>query len=460
VTGSSQHRRSARILAVAALAAGALLFGIFAAMVLGARTTLRAEIRRTIIEREAAILRPFTLQQIAEESATASPPLAALLRSAHREGVLAVDIFDADGRTLAAVPSDQLFVELPIDDYMRLRANDTLSRYHPQFPLDQYFAGVSPDRTRAPVLEVLLALRMPGTGLPLGFVRYFIDARSLARELDGIDSRLGRQTNGTLVFGGAVLALVAAAAGYGLQRFQHAIARSNARLACAHFELTLAAKASALGQITSHLIHGLQGPVAGLRAAVAAQGAADWESAGGYTERMQEMIGETVALLRDIGANASYEIDASELVDAIRERNRAAADQCGVMLSVASPFAGALDSHRGGVLCLIASNLVQNAIAASPRGRTVEAVLKLAGGNVILDVIDQGSGIPDAQRTQLFVPGQSGRAGGSGLGLSISRLLARQIGATLELVATGPAGTTFRLMLPLVPASPSLGQDD
>ena len=37
----------------------------------------------------------------------------------------------------------------------------------------------------------------------------------------------------------------------------------------ANFELTLAAKASAIGQITSHLIHGLQGSVEGLRAIVA-----------------------------------------------------------------------------------------------------------------------------------------------------------------------------------------------
>ena len=37
----------------------------------------------------------------------------------------------------------------------------------------------------------------------------------------------------------------------------------------------------------------------------------------------------------------------------------------------------------------------------------------------------------------------------SGLGLAISRLLARQIGATLVLDSTGPAGTTFRLTLPV-----------
>jgi signal transduction histidine kinase len=449
VIGPQRHRRFPRILAVAALVAGFLLFGVFATMVLRARAALRDEIHRTIIEREAAILRPFALQQVAEESAAARPPLEALLRGAHREGVLAVAIFDANGATLAAVPSDEPFVELPIDDYVRLRSTETVSRYHPQFPLDQYFTGVAPDRTRAPVLEVLLAVRKPGTALPIGFARYFIDARPLARELEAIDSHLASQTLGTLAFGGGAVVLVALAAGFGLQRAQRAIATSNDRLDRAHFELALSAKASVLGQITSHLIHGLQGPVAGLRAAVASQGDRDWESAANYTELMQGMIEETVALLRDIGSNASYEMGAAELTSSIRERNRSAASQRGVTLSVTSRFDGILDGYRGSLLCLVASNLLQNAIAASPPGRLVEVTLEKVGNSLVLHVIDQGTGMPEAQREQLFVPGRSGRVGGSGLGLAISKLLARQIDATLELAATGPSGTTFRLVLPL-----------
>jgi len=294
-----------------------------------------------------------------------------------------------------------------------------------------------------------LAVRTPGIALPIGFARYFIDARPLARELEAIDSHLASQTLGTLAFGGGAVVLVALAAGFGLERAQRATARSNDRLDRAHFELALSAKASVLGQITSHLIHGLQGPVAGLRAAVASQGEGDWESAANYTELMQGMIEETVALLRDIGSKASYEMGASELTSSIRERNRSAAIQRGVTLDVTSHFAGILDGYRGGLLCLVASNLVQNAIAASPPGRLVEVTLEKAGNSLVLQVVDQGPGIPEAQLEQLFVPGRSGRAGGSGLGLAISKLLARQIDATLELAATGPSGTTFRLVLPL-----------
>ena len=68
----------------------------------------------------------------------------------------------------------------------------------------------------------------------------------------------------------------------------------------------------------------------------------------------------------------------------------------------------------------------------------------------MLQVSDQGHGISDELRAHLFEPGRSARSGGSGLGLAISRLLAKQIGATLTLDATGPNGTTFLLRLPLV----------
>jgi len=64
-------------------------------------------------------------------------------------------------------------------------------------------------------------------------------------------------------------------------------------------------------------------------------------------------------------------------------------------------------------------------------------------------VSDEGHGIAEELRAHLFEPGRTGRTGGSGLGLAISRLLARQIGATLALESTGPCGTVFSLALPV-----------
>ncbi len=449
-------------LALPALATGALLVAIFAVMVVRFRAELRAEIRQTIIDRDAAVLRPVALRQLAQrEAALAGQPagpadlLAAVLESAQQEGMLAMVIFDARGHILRVAPDSLLFAELPLDDYLRLLKLESISRYHPDFPLDRYFAGVggTPEQRRTPVLEVLLPLHGRDATKILGFAQYYIDARPLAQELAAIDERINRQTAATLGIGGLLIAAVVTAAFFGLRRAQRVIAERNERLIRANFELTLAAKASALGQLTSHLMHDLQGSVAGLRAVVAGRGAngagSDWEAAAGYTERMQAMIEETVALLGDTATHTSYELTGHELAGIIRHRYAALAEKKGVVFTVEGGFDQNLDSHRGSLLCLITSNLVQNAIDATDADRRVGVVFHNGDGTVKVTVADEGHGISEDLRAHLFEPGRSGRPGGSGLGLAISRLLARQIGATLALDSTGPAGTSFSLTLPL-----------
>ena len=450
-------------LAFAALFAGVALVTIFVALLLRFRVELRNAIREKIIGRDASILFSVALQQLAQSEASADKTthprpaqlLDAVLKSAPapQRGMLAVAIFDSDGDTLRSVPADLLFVELPVDDYIQLLEKKPISRYHPNFSFGPNFAGSGVVPAVAPVLEVLLPLHGRNPEKLVGFARYYIDARPLTEELDAIDDRLDRQTRITLTLGTVLISGVILLAAFALNRAQRTITERNERLARTHFELTLAAKASALGQIASHLIHGLQGPVAGLRAVVSAHGTQrdpeDWQSAADYTERLQAMIEETVALLTDAGARAHYEFTGEELTAIIRDRNGAAARDRGVWLQVSPGFAATVDSHRGGLLCLIAANLVHNAIAASAAGQRVDVDLARSSDAISLTVSDEGSGIPEKLRAHLFEPGRSGREGGTGLGLAISRLLARQIGADLSLLRTGPDGTVFRLTLPL-----------
>jgi len=236
-------------------------------------------------------------------------------------------------------------------------------------------------------------------------------------------------------------------------RAQRLIAERNERLIRANLELSLAAKASVLGQITSHLLHGLQGPVAGLRAVLATrpphETSEEWQSATDYTARLQSMIQETVSLLGDRSSSTAYELSGHDLIGAMRERHAATAAQRGVQLEISGGFGASLDSNRGNLLCLIASNLIENALEASPAGGTVRAVLTLADNRVLLTVTDEGPGVPDEIRQRLFQPGRSSKPGGSGLGLAISHLLALEIGAELQLVQSDESGSEFSISLPL-----------
>lgn len=445
-------------LGVTILIAGILLVSIFILTLVRFRSELRDETHRTIIERAAAVLQPMALQEVADSETRAPddseirPHLFAVLKSVRQKGVLLMSIFDADGSPIESVPHSRFPIELSADDYVRLLANTPVSRYHPEFPREHYLPDVPPDQRHAPVLEVIIPLHRRASDRIVGFARYYLDGVPLSKELSVIDHRINRTTGVSLALGSGLIAAVIGAAYLLLRRAQRTIAERNERLARANFELTLAAKASALGQITSHLIHGLQGPVAGLRAVVGNRESAtpsDWQSAADYTDRLQAIIGETVALLSDVHAQATYELTASELASTIHDRNRSLAGAKGVRLVIETQGQAVLDSHRGSLLCLIATNLIHNAVCATPAGGTVQVIFDCSEKTVTLTVVDTGTGIAPTVRDCLFQPGRSGRPGGTGLGLAISQLLARQIGAELALVNTGPQGTTFRLTGPL-----------
>lgn len=103
-------------------------------------------------------------------------------------------------------------------------------------------------------------------------------------------------------------------------------------------------------------------------------------------------------------------------------------------------------------------NLVDNACkhtrsAADPALR-LEG--RLEGAVVLLSLADRGPGIAPARRRRLFRPFHksaqeaAGTAPGVGLGLALSRRLARAQGGDLRLAETGPEGTRFSLTLPVV----------
>jgi CheY-like chemotaxis protein len=88
-----------------------------------------------------------------------------------------------------------------------------------------------------------------------------------------------------------------------------------------------------------------------------------------------------------------------------------------------------------------------------------------ARGRVELELADAGPGVPAGARARIFEPFFTTKAGGegTGLGLAVSYGIVAAPGGTLELVRTGPDGTTFRVSLPTADggaAALSLGGDE
>ena len=93
-------------------------------------------------------------------------------------------------------------------------------------------------------------------------------------------------------------------------------------------------------------------------------------------------------------------------------------------------------------------NLGRNAAEAGAAAIKVWASTG-AGGLLVIDVADDGPGLPPKARDKLFTPFTgSARAGGTGLGLAIARDLVRGHGGDITLAASSPSGTTFRIEIP------------
>lgn len=95
----------------------------------------------------------------------------------------------------------------------------------------------------------------------------------------------------------------------------------------------------------------------------------------------------------------------------------------------------------------VLTNLARNAIEAGARVITVSA--RAEAGVTVVEMGDDGPGLPDAIRARLFQPfAGGGRAGGTGLGLAIAREIVHAHGGELTLASSAPTGTVFRLVLP------------
>jgi signal transduction histidine kinase len=99
----------------------------------------------------------------------------------------------------------------------------------------------------------------------------------------------------------------------------------------------------------------------------------------------------------------------------------------------------------------VLANLIDNASRHSPQGGTIGLTGRRFENTLVLEVSDQGPGIPPAQRAQVFERFKRGDRGdgGTGLGLAISRWIVELHGGTIAAVEpVAGTGCTIRIELP------------
>jgi len=97
-------------------------------------------------------------------------------------------------------------------------------------------------------------------------------------------------------------------------------------------------------------------------------------------------------------------------------------------------------------------NLIENADKYSPQETPIRLVLRQSASAVLIDVIDQGIGIPETELNKVFERFQRASNApdktGSGIGLSVVKLLVEGMGGSIELHSRLGEGSCFTVVLP------------
>jgi PAS domain S-box-containing protein len=126
-----------------------------------------------------------------------------------------------------------------------------------------------------------------------------------------------------------------------------------------------------------------------------------------------------------------------------------------VELTVALPTAPVRVTGDREMLERVVINLTDNAVKFTPDGGRVSVALTSGSGQAVLEVADNGIGVPAQEQQRLFDRffrsslAQQHAIPGSGLGLSIAHKIVEKHGGTLEVHSEAGQGSTFRVRLPV-----------
>ncbi|MEV1205375.1 ATP-binding protein, partial [Microbispora rosea] len=205
-------------------------------------------------------------------------------------------------------------------------------------------------------------------------------------------------------------------------------------------------------ELVANVSHELRTPITGLQAVleniVDGVTPPDLDTLGtalAQTQRLGRLVAQLLDLSRlDSGARLiePEELDLASLCrQAVSEATLARDDV--TVVSAVGP--GTVLSADGALLAQVLANLLDNAVRHSPSGGTVRVEARPSGANLEISVVDDGPGIPQAERARVFErfsrldAGRAADAGGAGLGLAIAKEIVELHGGSIAVSDPAPA---------------------
>ncbi len=184
----------------------------------------------------------------------------------------------------------------------------------------------------------------------------------------------------------------------------------------------------------------------------------------GSSRRMRRLVSDLLLLARaDAGrAGPRRACDLSEIAAAAVSEVRPVAGDHGLELD--APASVMVEGNPDDLHRLVL-NLAENGVHHTPPGTTVTVSISSRDGDAVVDVSDDGPGLPDGIGDQIFSRfvrgnGPADRAGdsGTGLGLAIVRAVTASHGGRVETGRSDHGGARFTVVLPLSEPAPALSE--
>ena len=209
-------------------------------------------------------------------------------------------------------------------------------------------------------------------------------------------------------------------------------------------------KLAGLGRIAAGVAHEINNPLAVilgyvklLRRNPGPPGAPELEIVEQEAERCRDIVEDLLDLTRTDPLPREM-IELRAVCEETVARLQVSLERPGVRVAINGR--GNVHANRKRLQQLV-HNLVRNAFEAVADAGQIVLTIISHGDDVRLTIADDGQGIADTDRALVFEPFFTTKAGGRGLGLAVSRSIARAHGGDLDLVGS-PRGTAFRLTLP------------
>jgi signal transduction histidine kinase len=221
-------------------------------------------------------------------------------------------------------------------------------------------------------------------------------------------------------------------------------------------ELAERERLASLGRMAATVAHEIKNPLSAIKS-IAQVMKEDESLSTDYARDLSLIVGETDRLSQSVTQLLSFarrespaeeELGIDELVLSVTGLFKATAREQSVQLVHDIRTRISLPGKRVSVLRDALSNLLLNALQATPRGGKVSVTVTKNDDGLMIAVEDTGSGVPPDLRERIWEPFFTTRQRGTGLGLAIVRKRMQEVGGTASLVSSIGKGSVFHLRLP------------